>query len=564
MLNTLPVDIVINIIQYLDIKDKNHVMETCTKLRDLILYKAICWSHLNFSSYPSISENTLLRFINRHLLQKHDADANRVTKIKCVIFLDLSGCKYLSSNFICWMLSLFTGLRELKLNQFGSPEIIDNRVTDSFNSMLLESYFGINPYNLQLPWLRVCDSTPDTAAKFILLQKELTKSKNQFYDSQENGIVSNLPLGRIGLSISFEELRGVLQGLTQLRTLCLHHKNINADGNISWIRQLKKLTNFDISYCHVEPLVLTSLLKTVLPQLTSLKLMEVQITESHLNFIKEQGTRLECLYLCCESNFESNNDIVATIGDTIGNLPKLNEFKLFSLGNETFDDIALNLNSRAIQKLDISSFKKTACKVSQLSISTLGSIPGGGLRPHQRRRLTGVPITKDGINHLACCIHLTELRLGCIMLQDDSLSTLYRSLCSLQVLELRYCYGDRDSNSTRSASKKLLVGIDKLTKLKELHLYSITVHKFAIDYINNIKSLEYLTLYDCGLYIESSAAIEFWLTQMSKLNILVLSQLSKPTSLWLTYINLIFSENKKDYHNVIFQRLCSTKTWHVI
>ncbi|KAI8884978.1 hypothetical protein K501DRAFT_312191 [Backusella circina FSU 941] len=150
------------------------------------------------------------------------------------------------------------------------------------------------------------------------------------------------------------------------------------------------------------------------------------------------------------------------------------------------------------------------------------------------------------------------------MLQDDSLSTLYRSLCSLQVLELRYCYGDRDSNSTRSASKKLLVGIDKLTKLKELHLYSITVHKFAIDYINNIKSLEYLTLYDCGLYIESSAAIEFWLTQMSKLNILVLSQLSKPTSLWLTYINLIFSENKKDYHNVIFQRLCSTKTWHVI
>jgi hypothetical protein len=60
----------------------------------------------------------------------------------------------------------------------------------SFHSIILES-LGIIFYNSQLPTLRVCDSTLDTAAKFILLQNELTRPNNQFFEIQETGIVYN-------------------------------------------------------------------------------------------------------------------------------------------------------------------------------------------------------------------------------------------------------------------------------------------------------------------------------------------------------------------------------------
>jgi hypothetical protein len=409
----------------------------------------------------------------------------------------------------------------------------------------------------------VCDSTLDTAAKFILLQNELTKPKNQFFEIQETGIVYNQHYGRIGLGVSFEELGGTLGDLTQLMSLCLHHKNIHPDDSISWIHRLNKLTDLDISFCTIQPRVLTQLIKETIPRLKSLKLMDIKITESELNIIKEQGSMLECLHLFCGFTFRPNNSLIGIVGDTVGNLPSLTELKLYSQGSETLDAIALNLNLRIFQKLYLSTFTKTTCTVGRTSISPCGNRPRGAIR--QRRELSGAPITRNGIDHIARCTHLTELRLGSIVLEDESLSTLYRSLCSLEVLELRGCQGNSDSNSsTHSTSNRLLADIDKLTKLKELHLYSITVHVFPIECINNIKSLEYLTLYDSGPFIESSGAVEYWLTEMDKLNIVVLSQLSKPTSLWLTYINLIFSENKTDYHNVIFKRVCRTKTWNVL
>jgi hypothetical protein len=291
--------------------------------------------------------------------------------------------------------------------------------------------------------------------------------------------------------------------------------------------------------------------------------MDIKITEPELNIIKEQGSMLECLHLFCGFSFRPNNSLIGIVGGTFGNLPNLTEIKFYSQGSETFDAVALNLNPRIFLKLNLSTFTETTCTVGRISISPCGNRPRGTIR--QRRELFGAPITRNGIDHIARCTHLTELCLGSIVLENENLSTLYRSLCSLEVLELRGCQGNSDSNSsTRSTSNRLLADIDKLTKLKKLHLYSITVHVFPIECINNIKSLEYLTLCESGPFIKSSGAVEYWLTEMDKLNTLVLSQLSKPTSLWLTYINLIFSENKTDYYNVIFKRVCPTKAWNVL
>jgi hypothetical protein len=566
MLTNLPPELLIQIIQDLDaIKDKCQLLQTCTQLRQLFCCHSACWNILDFSPYSSLTNSNVLGFLRSNSIQLTTANTAGAsfekTDIKLITELNLSGCWSLSEDMV---VALTRSLAELQILQLNGYRRLDEATQEL-------------PFEQRDHLYQVRPSHDLSSMAMDLLKK-----------------------ARFGLKLSFRLLEAAIKDLPALTTLSIQYQEINPGGKgLSSFSQFKYIRHIDISSCIISQPNLQLFLRLVGKQLVTLKMLNIELANMTLLCLQQFGTNIECLHFSCmEPRLLPNISIV------ISHLKRISDFRLTGMRTGSIDNIIYKLNCNTVERLDLSpklnmfprhgatpgarqNYPQVRRRSSNSSSGSNGSNSGSNKHPSQEMspysHLTGranranytttehdLLISDAAIHKLYHYVNLIELRLCFPTASPGAICSLFEPLQSLQIFELRLQSKKRISTSSRLQQKMeltneedYLIGLHKLHKLKELHLYSVYLTEPALDSIIQLKSLKYMTVCQAGPLVEYSDVIQHWLNTFPVLNTLRLGHLNSPFSFWFTSTNVIYPSNKENYRDVTFKRLNSRSLWYI-
>ncbi|KAI8889689.1 hypothetical protein K501DRAFT_238567 [Backusella circina FSU 941] len=401
---------------------------------------------------------------------------------------------------------------------------------------------------------------------------------------------------RFGLKLSFRLLEAAIEHLPALTTLSIQYQEINPGGKgLSSFSQFKHIRHIDISSCIISQPNLQLFLRLVGKQLITLKMLNIELANMTLLCLQQFGTNIECLHFSCmEPRLLPNISIV------ISHLKRIGDFRLTGMRTGNIDNIIYKLNSNTVERLDLSpklnmfpkhsttsgarrNYPQGRRRSSNSSTSSNGSNSGSNKHPSQEASPYSqmssanytttehdLLISDAAIFKIQQYVNLIELRLCFPTASSSAIRSLFDSLPSLEIFELRLRSKKRSSANLKlqqrmeqTYEEDYLIGLQKLQKLKELHLYSVYLTQQALNSISHIKSLKYITLCQAGPLIEYPDIIRHWLTMLPVLCTLRLGHLSSPFSLWSTSTNVIYPSNKENYRDVTFKKLNSRSLWYI-
>lgn len=443
MLLTLPAELLLDIVQYIPtIRDKCQLLQTCTLLNHLLCTHVACWTHLDLSPYSTLSNGTLLTFLNRNNIKLFTSTG---TAIHGISLLDLSGCWCLSQDMIVALSKSFSSLDKLFLNGY--------RLNDSKkgnNSIAFEQ---------QRDHLYQVRPSHDLSSMAMDLSK---KSNNR-------------------LKIPFVLISYILSQVPCITSLSVQYQDLSPPNRTSF-SEFSHIQHLDISSCTVSQPTLQSLLRKIASGLISLKMLNIELNNLTWLCLGQFCKKLTCLHVSCIEPI-----FLPCIRRAVSNLKELQDFRLTRVRTGTIDPIIEILDSTLLKRLDLSPKMNIYPK-------------GGGKHPTQPSISNyattdhDLQITDVSLHHLSKCHNLVELRLCFPTISSGGLHALLRSIPQLEVFELRQQENKED----------YLKGLKYLINLNRIYLYSVFISIEAMDTLTNLPLLNHLTVTQGGQFIDEN------------------------------------------------------------
>ncbi|KAI8380964.1 uncharacterized protein BYT42DRAFT_564787 [Radiomyces spectabilis] len=513
MLTGLPTELLLRIVNELDdVRDKCRLSNTCTLFHSLLQTEPWCWSPLDLSPYHETLTNvTLLSFLRRHSLPIVSYQNYRPPTEPCVRtiqHLNISGCRHLSPEAILTVVTTLPHLTHLSLDCYSSHgrQFFEQR----------EHLYQLRPsHNLSS------------------LSMDLSKQPHR------------------SLCLPDTVLRTVIQYTRFLQYLSLQHQHLSVESCRA-LKSANNLRHLNISSCNISQPAFQTLLRSVGRRLTSLKMLNIDLTNLTLLCLQQYGHGLRCLHLSC-----TEPSLIPSIARVVGRFA-LDDFRLTCLRTGHLDTVVFNLCS-TLRRLDMSPKMEIYPKMLPPSAKTNGrhppenyaSIPApnpgskygstpmsakvGRLSvssshvqstPPRRLSVTGnrtehdLLVSDQGLRHLATFSHLIELRLCFPTITASGLTTLLEASSALEILELRLRPALERESETKE--RNWLGGLSKhhLPRLRELHLYTVEIIPETADRIMELCNLRQLTIWQGGdLHLRRPQYVSNWLLRIHCLNV---------------------------------------------
>ncbi|KAL0095674.1 hypothetical protein J3Q64DRAFT_1711474 [Phycomyces blakesleeanus] len=538
----LPAELLLNIIEFIDdIGDKCQLSATCRLFHSLLHSHPWCWSPLNLSKYSGQITNIILVSILKHssvpIVLPREAASKNIThspqrKGRTLDRVDISGCWSLTADGVLTLACTLSSLVELGLNKY-SPTRIGSTVSGPFEQR--DHLYQVRPsHNLSS------------------LAMDLSKEPS------------------LGLSMPETTLRQLLVRIPLLEKFSLQYQSLSPEV-CRGFRGLRYLRHLDISSCVITQPVLQLLLRTLNPQLESLKMLNIDLSPLTLLCLQRFTSMLQCLHLSCMEPL-----LLSAIGRIVG-LLNLKDFRLTRLRTGNLDVILDRLNGSALRHLDLSPKMDIHPKYTKVlphmqstttfgdpgqrkfgpsrSVTTRnltsggignssGSGSGNGSGSNSGGRITGYigresqPRLLQSVSYLCRTEHelelddrclrllgsfnqLSELRLCFPTITPDEFMNMLRSMSCLEILELRLSKTGEDYLGTYKP--------DLLPRLKVLCLYSVCLSERSARAIRDTHTIEHITLCQPGPISERYPGfVRDWFVNLERLKVLRLGKMRIP------------------------------------
>ncbi|KAI7887660.1 uncharacterized protein EV154DRAFT_520357 [Mucor mucedo] len=376
----LPAELLLDIIQSVpSVRDKCQLLQTCTAMRNFFSTHVRCWSRLDLSSYATLSNSILLRFLKENRINLITSTG---TAVHGISELDLSGCWCLSQEMVMALTKSFSSLDGLFLNGYrlkGSNKLAFEHQRDHV--------YQVRPSH-------------DLSSMAMDLSK---KSTNR-------------------LKVPSFLISSILAQVPSITALSMQYQDISPSS----FTEFNNLQYLDISSCAVSAASLQSLLRK--NRLVSLKMLNIELTDMTWLCIAQFCKKLKCLHVSCHDVGRH----FPCIRQALSNLKELQDFRMTRVAAGRMDGVITELMD-GIRRLDVS---------PKMNIYPKGG-GNGGKHPVKRSISSYATTEHDllatdvSLHHLSKCHHLVELRLCFPTISSDGLHALFRSIPQLEVFELR-------------------------------------------------------------------------------------------------------------------------------
>ncbi|KAI8647831.1 hypothetical protein BD408DRAFT_407865 [Parasitella parasitica] len=559
MLLNLPAELLIRIIQDIErVGDKCQLLQTCQLLNYLLSTHTGCWKQLDLSPYNStITNNSLLTFLrntNIPLCTAHKSSDSTTTAITA---LDLSGCWNLSEELVVALSRSLTHLTDLSLNGYRLNAPILQRIIKQNKTR--QSAFPAIAFEQQRDHVYQVRPSHDLSSMAMDLSK---KQAHRF----------KVPLILLSSMVSC---------LPHLTTLSVQYQDL---GGRHTFKEFEHIRRLDISCCIISQPALQALLRAVGPNLTSLKMLNIDLNNLSWLSVSQYGKHLECLHVSCNEPL-----LLPSIRHVVGHLPRLQDFRLTRVRSGSLDPIIERLIPARLTRLDLSpkmniyprstssgnidagrrplrvqlSLDAAAATATATATATTTTIPTRhNKHPSQSSQLSlsisnyattehDLLVSNASLQYLSCCHQLIELRLCFPTITTSSLHDMLKHLPQLQIFELRQKHD--------KSAIDFLRGLKYCQHLQELLLFSVhitqdTVQDLVSDDLLLKSTCKHITISDGGPIIEDEHNINALLSSLQMLQILCLGQLIQPISCFVDDSNISDRQNV-----VLFKR---NKQWY--
>ncbi|KAI7865153.1 hypothetical protein BDF14DRAFT_1883695 [Spinellus fusiger] len=552
LFQSLPVTVLIEIVECLDTKDKFQMLTTCWALRIIFYQYFWHWSPLVLSHHSrNVQDTTIFSFFNNcsipivHL-RKPTPDPACDERAHFLNRIDLSGCGSLTEDCLLTIASTLPCLVELHLNKTAQKRLGDRSYSGPFDQR--EYLYVVRPF------------------------KNISRS------------VMNLPWEpMLRLSVSVTTLQQLMALLPYLETLSLEHQPLITPV-CAEIKTLRHLRYLNISSCAITQPNIQGLLETIGQQLLTLKMINIEPSRLTIQFIRMYGPNIKCLHMTC-----SRKALIPTLVNVLRHV-KVSDFRLTRIGGcICLQELVFQLDKDIVQKLDLSPIMCINPKYTHSPeilpgqilepIKEIGplddgyypynlkedeasdsSIEYGNDLSERSRHLEGHPtlsyVTRRiqylGFNnrcilYLASFTKLTELRLCISCISCGAFNTFLASSPQLEVLDIRdNIYGEDFMDYFQAFQTH------PMSNLHTLYLDSMDVCQEAADAITTIKSLQHIAIYkDKDLYSLHPIFAREWLLKLPLLRSL---QLGTSYLLRDTIKDIAVQKDRRlDIHPSIFQ-----------
>ena len=555
MLLDLPAELLIRIIQHIEqVGDKCQLLRTCRHLNHLLSTHVVCWKQLDFSPYDrSISNNSLLTFLRNTNIPIYTAYRSSDYATTAITTLNISGCWNLSEELIVALSRSLTHLTHLSLNGYRLNTPILLRIIKQ--KKLQQNISPAIAFEQQRDHVYQVRPSHDLSSMSMDLSKKQTHRLKVPLILLSN-MVSSLP-HLTSLSIQYQDLGG------------RHH-----------FKEFENICHLDISSCIISQPALQTLLRVVGPNLSSLKMLNIDLNNLSWLSVSQYGKKLECLHVSCNEPL-----LLPSIRHVVSHLPMLQDFRLTRIRTGSIDSVIERLNTANLRRLDLSPkmniYPKSAsnnnvdsagrrssrAQFSFDSTTTTMSTPNTihnryNKHPPQSPKLAlsisnyattehDLLLSDSSLERLSLCHQLIELRICFPTITASSLHEMFKRLPQLQVFELRQKHD--------KSAIDFLTGLKYCQKLKELLLFSVHITQDTVDNLISddylLKStLQHITISEGGVIIEDKNNLNALLSSLKLLQIVCLGQLTRPIT-WL-----IDDSTVSDKQNVVFFK--QNKQWH--
>ncbi|CEP18243.1 hypothetical protein [Parasitella parasitica] len=487
MLLNLPAELLIRIIQEIEgVGDKCQLLQTCRLLNHLLSTHTGCWKQLDLSPYDgTISNNSLLAFLRNTNIPLYTAQRSTELTTAAITALDLSGCRNLSEELVVALSKSLTQLTDLSLNGYRLNVPILRRIIKQRKTH--QNSFPASAFEQQRDHVYQVRPSHDLSSMAMDLSKKQTHR----------------------LKVPLILLSSIVSCLPHLTTLSVQYQDLGGRYSFKEFQHIRRL---DISCCTISQPALQALLRTVGPNLTSLKMLNIDLNNLSWLSVSQYGKYLECLHVSCNEPL-----LLPSIRHVVGHLPALQDFRLTRIRTGSLDPVIERLNPARLTRLDLSPKMNIYPRSTssghmeagrrplrvQLSLdpaaaTTVTMATRHNKHPPQSSQLSLLSIanyattehdllvSNASLEYLSRCHQLIELRLCFPTITASSLHDMFKQLPQLQVFELRR----KHDKSTAD----FLTGLKYCQNLQELLLFSVHV---TLDTVRNLISDEFLLKSTC-------------------------------------------------------------------
>lgn len=504
----LPVELLLRVIHEIPkIQDKIQLSQTCQHLNKILSTQVVCWNPLDFSPFHNkITNSSLLVFLKSSNIQLLSTNT-------AITQLDLSGCWCLSQEMVVAISTSFSSLHELYLD-------------------------GYDHHNTT---------------------KDFVQQRSHVYQSRPSHDLSSMSMDlskrtKHLLDIPYILLSKIMLKLPLLHTISVQYQNLTPyfTTHLKYFSEFKDVQHLDISSCILHQSSIQTMLRHIGPGLKSLKMLNIELNNMSWLSLSQYGKNIECLHVSCNEPI-----LLSSVRHAVSNLKCLNNFRLTRIRTGTLDHIVEALDYKLLQVLDLSPkmniYPRVPKKHPPQTISN-----GNNSDNCYGTTENDLLLSFISLNHLIQCHQLVELRLCYPTIATSLFNTLFQSIPQLQILELRTRRGQEEEGLG------YLNGLQLLTQLRDLHLYSTHISKETIMSISTITTLQQLTVCDGGEFIQLRDTQSFILNNSPSLLKFNLGQLSgRVFYSGSTWVPPITNEIQQFCSNVTFYKKENSRQWCV-
>lgn len=466
----LPAELLLRIIYHISaIHDKVQLLQTCRHLNHLLSTNVGCWDQLDLSLYSEITNSTLLLFLKNTNIYLYNgmsgssgnSEMNRVSQ------LDLSGCWCLSQDMVVALSKSFPCLETLCLNGYriSEDEVRQRKKNDVGFEQRRAHVYQVRPAH-------------DLSSMAMDLSK---KSLHR-------------------LNIPYILLSAILLQVPHITSLSIQYQDLSPTMATPYFSEFANIRYLDISSCTISQSSLQSMLRKIGRGLKSLKMLNIDLNNMTWMCLSQYGKNIKILHVSCNEPF-----YLTCVRHTVSHLKHLSDFRLTRIRCGTIDLVIEKLDPIILRRLDLSPKmniypKATAPQQTQQKLKSRKHPPQTNKTLSMSNYATtehDLSISVLSLQQIVQCQGLVELRLCYPTLLPSWCHRILKSLPHLEIFELRL--------KKQANEADFLCGIDRLTRLKQLYLYSVYITEDTIQALNTSNcrlNLRHITMTQGGEHIE--------------------------------------------------------------
>lgn len=472
LLLKLPAELLLRIIYHIStVSDKVQLLQTCRHLNHLLCTRVGCWDQLDLSAYSEITNSALLLFLKNTNIYLYNGNSNSISagEMNRVSQLDLSGCWCLSQDMVVALSKSFPCLETLCLNGY--------RLVEEEGRQRKKNDVGFEQRRVHVYQVRPAH---DLSSMAMDLSKKAVHR----------------------LNIPYVLLSTILLQVTHITSLSIQYQDLSPTmaTHRPYFSEFVNIQHLDISSCTINQTSLQSMLRKIGRGLKSLKMLNIDLNNMTWMCLSQYGKNIETLHISCNEPF-----YLTCVRHTVSNLKCLSDFRLTRIRSGTIDLVIEKLDPIILRRLDLSP-KMNIYPKAAAPQQTKQRIRSRKHPPETNKTLSmsnyattehDLSISVLTLHQIVQCQGLVELRLCFPTLLPIWCLQILRSLPQLEIFELRL---KKQPNEV-----DYLCGIEHLTKLKQLYLYSVHITEGTIQAlaVSNCRlNLRHITMTHGGEYIE--------------------------------------------------------------